>query len=130
MQMQMQTEAEAFACLAVLMAAADGVGTLDEGHYLFDTMARLPVFEGLDGTGFTAVLSEANRRVFSADRVDDGRVTDDGISSLLTQVRETLSPELRRQAAQMALELSRADEVSREEEVLMDRIRQELLLGA
>jgi hypothetical protein len=126
--MQTQTEAEAFACLAVMMAAADGVGTLDEGHYLFDTMARLPVFDGLDATGFMALLAEANRHVVSFARVEDGNITEEGISSLLSQVRETLSPELRQQAAQMALDLARADEVSQEEEALLDRIREELLL--
>jgi hypothetical protein len=125
--MQTQTEAEAFACLAVMMAAADGVGTLDEGHYLFETMVRLPVFEGLDAASFMTLLSEATRHVVSFARPDDGAITEEGISSLLREVRDSLSPELRRQALLMARDLARADDVSREEEALLERIREEFL---
>lgn len=128
--MRKKTEAEAFACLAVMVAAADGVGTVHEGHFLFDRMARLPVFEGLDAVGFTTLLSEASRHVVSFARPDDGALSDEGISILLREVRGSLSPELRQQALLMARDLARADDVSREEEALLERIRQELLLPA
>ena len=124
--METQTEAEAFACVAVMMAAADGIGTLEEGHYIFDTLANLPVFENLDAAGFRTVLSDANRRVSSFAHVDGGSITEEGIASLLGQIREALSPDLRTQVVQMAFDLARSDDVSREEEELMKRIRLEL----
>jgi len=123
----MHTEAEAFACVAVMMAAADGVGTLEESHYLFDTMADIPVFRDLDAEGFLMVLAEANRRVFSSPRTEDGRLTEDGVAAVLHQVRDALSPSLRAEAVRVALELAGADEVSAEEAALMERLRRELL---
>jgi len=123
----MQTKAEAFACVAVMMAAADGVGTLEEGHYIFDTLANLPVFENLDPAGFRTLLGEANRRVSTFADPEGGGITEEGVASLLGEIRQALSPDLCAQAVQMALDLARSDEVSREEEALMDRIREELL---
>jgi len=125
--MQIETNAEAFACLAVMMAGADGIGTTEESHFLFDTLAELPVFEGLDQAEFTMVLSEANRRVYGFAKPDDGRITEEGVSDILGRVRDALSPELRAEAVQMALDLARSDEMSPEEEALMERVRNELL---
>jgi tellurite resistance protein len=125
--MKMETNAEAFACLAVMMAGADGHGSMEESEFIFDTMAEMPVFEGLDQAGLLMVLSEANRRVYSFAKADDGRVSDEGISTILTQVRDKLTPALRAEAVQMALDLARADDLSPEEEMLMARMRSALL---
>ncbi len=125
--MSMESEAEAFACVAVMVAGADGIGTAEEGHYLFDTMARHPLFRDLDQASFTDVLSKASRHVYAFGRAADGRLSDEGVSSILNQVRAILSAELCQQALQMAFDLARSDEMAAEEESLMERLRQALL---
>ncbi len=128
--MNMESEAEAFACVAVMVAGADGIGTAEEGHYLFDTMSKHPVFRDLEPAAFTDVLSRASRHVYAFGRAADGRLSDEGVSTILDQVRTILSADLCEQAVQMAFDLARADEMAEEEESLMQRLRRALLTEA
>jgi len=46
-QVRIESAAEACAALAVIIVAADELGTDEERDFLFQTVAALPIFEGL-----------------------------------------------------------------------------------
>ena len=125
--MSMKTEADAFACLAVLVAGIDGLGTMEEREFLFGTLAGLPPFKSLDRSQFSTLLSDASGWVYDARRGTDGGLTDEGVSDLLDQICERVSPERHAQAFQMAMDLARADDLAGEEQRLVDRLRTRLL---
>ena len=125
--MTMRTEADAFACLAVLVAGIDGLGTMEERDFLFGTFASLPLFEDLDRNQFAALLSDASARVHAASPSKNGVLTDEAISELLDQICARLSPGLRSQAFDLAMGLASSDRMEVSEQRLMDKLRTHLL---
>jgi tellurite resistance protein len=128
--MKIDNETDAFAALAALVVGADGVGTQQEREFLHGTMAGLPMFQALDANQFQKLLADTTQRVFSSLPTEDGRVTEEGISAVLRQIREMLSPELQARALEMAVGLAGSDEISAEEDALIERLRRELSISS
>lgn len=126
--MKIENATDAFAALAVLIVGADGVGTTEERQFLYGALAALPMFRDLDASQFAVLLSDTTDRVCSSLPTEDGWVTEEGVLSVLRQIRQTLSPELRERALQMATDLAGSDEISVEEDALLQHVRRELSL--
>ena len=81
--MKIETPAEACACLAVLIAGADEVGTMEERRFLFENIAALPVFADFDQPQFSKLMEDATDWVWSEFPTDGGHITDDGVTKLV-----------------------------------------------
>lgn len=119
---RIQTPADACAVLALLVVGADDVGTMAEGRFLFDTIANLPMFEGLDHSSFGALMAETAEWVWSSYASDDNRISDEGISELLDMVCCALPEELRAETLRAAVGLAKADGMVEPEEILLKRL--------
>lgn len=120
--MKLETPAEACAALAVLIAGADSVGTLDEGRYLYDRIAAMPVFAGLDRERFTGLMDEATEWVWSTFPTAGGTLTDDGVADLVNRIGLALPRDMRVDTLRAAVGLARADGMAPEEEALLGRL--------
>lgn len=120
--MRIETPAEACAALAVLIVGADDVGTAEESRFLFETVAALPIFEGLDRPQFTKLMADATEGVWSSVPIDGTRLSDKGVSDLVRRICEALPSELRTEAFKGAVGLARADGISGEEALLLERL--------
>jgi tellurite resistance protein len=120
--MRIETPAEACAALAVLIVGADEVGTSEEGQFLFETVASLPIFEGLNRAQFTRLMADATEGVWSSVPIEGSRLSEDGVSEVLGRICEALPAELRTEAFEGAVGLARADGISDEEALLLERL--------
>jgi tellurite resistance protein len=120
--MKLETPAEACAALAVLIAGADSVGTTEEGRYLYDRIAPMPVFGGIDRERFTKLMDEMTEWVWDSFPTDGGRMTDDGVAQLVDRIAAALPRDMRLDTLKAALGLARADGMAPEEEALLGRL--------
>jgi hypothetical protein len=127
---KIETAADACAALAVLIAGADGRGTLAESAFLYDHVARMSQFGDLDRDGFTRLVSDAADWMWTSLPTEDDRLTDDAVGTVLQEICGAISPNLRSAALQMAVGLARADGVSPEERSLVERLCEGLGLDA
>jgi uncharacterized tellurite resistance protein B-like protein len=121
--MNIETTADAFAVLAALVVGADAVGTFTERRYLFEEMRGMKVFSDLDRAAFTRLISDRTSEVCSTYPTADGRVSDEGVETLLGQIAARLDPELRLEAFRMAAGLARSDGMDPHEDKLLGRVR-------
>lgn len=120
--MRIETPAQACAALAALIAGADEVGTMEESRFLYETVAAMPVFADLDRVAFTELMHTTTDWVWAEFPTLGGRVTDEGVTDLLGLICDALPPELRSEAFRAAVGLARADGVTSEEELLLQRV--------
>ena len=118
--MSVETPAEACAALAVLIAGADGVGSIEEGRFLFDDVANMPIFEELDRLEFAALMSDTVEFVWSTFPNDGEQLSDEGVVDLLSMICAAVTPDLRADAFRMAVGMAKADGVSSEERVVLE----------
>ena len=121
--MIIETPAGAFAAVATLVVGADRMATEEERDFIFGRMMALNVFRDLDGGGLKQLLSDATEEVCTKFPCEDGKVTDDGVTECLHVVTRHLTPELRREAFRMAIDLARTDGMVVEEEALLKQLR-------
>ena len=121
--MNIETPADAFAALAVLVLGADRVGTFEERRFLFERLADHEVFEGLDRDAFGTFMAETTDRVCAAFPTDGMRVTDEGVSEAVALIADVLNPELRSEAFRMAVDLARSDGMVLSEETVLERVQ-------
>lgn len=124
--MRIETPADACAALAVLIAGADEVGTMEEGRFLFETVAGLSMFDHLDRGQFAQLMADVADDVWSSFPTHGNRLSEDGVSDLLRLVCEALPRELRTEAFQAAVGLARSDGTTAEEARLLQRLCDEL----
>jgi tellurite resistance protein len=120
--MKLESPAEACAALAVLLAGADEVGTVEEGRFLFETVAAMPVFAGLDRSGFATLMGRTTEWVWSSFPTEGGRITDAGVSDLVARICNALPAEERLDTLKAAVGLARSDGVSAEEKQLLEAL--------
>lgn len=120
--MKIETEADACAALAVLIASADGHGTPQESNFLYDTVADMPPFAGMDRDGFVRLMSDAADWMWTSLPREGNRLTDDAVGQVLEGIRGAIEPGRREPALEMAVGLACVDGVSREERVLLVRL--------
>jgi tellurite resistance protein len=120
--MGVETPAEACAALAVLIAGADEIGTMEESRFMFETVAAMPVFEGLGRAQFSKLMEETTDWVWSTFPVEGGRVTDAGVGDLLGLICKALPKEMRGDALKAAVGLAMADGMAEGEQNLLGRL--------
>lgn len=128
--MKIETPAEACAALAVMIVAADEVGTVEEREFLFETVRSLPMFEGMDRAGFTDFVTSMTQRMFTSLPMQGSRISSDGVRDLLGMIREALPAERRVEALEVAVGLAQADGVECVEALLLQRLCEELEIGS
>jgi hypothetical protein len=119
MTIQFDNNAEAFASVAIVVMAADNVGSREEQIVLFDKVKELVIFSDYDEDGFMALLSAVTEKVYSSLPVADLFITEDGLAILCQAVCEVLDADLRLEAYSMAVGLIRSDEATKEEMALL-----------
>ncbi len=129
MTIQFENSAEAFASLAVVVAAADKIGSLEEQAFLFTQVKSLSVFHDYDEAGFAALLGRVVGKVYSELPTTELFITEEGVAILCRAVCEVLEPDLRLEAYQMAVGLTEADEATKEERVLLAGLHSGLKLN-
>ena len=129
MTFQIENNAEAFASVAVVVAAADKIGSLEEQAFLFTQVKNLAVFSGYDEAGFAALLGGVVEKAYSTLPTTELSITEEGVAILCRAVREVLEPDLRLEAYQMAVGLIEADEATEEEKALLAALRSGLELN-
>jgi len=118
---RIKTPADACAALAVLIVGADDVGTMAEGRYLFDTIAHLPVFEGMDTVGFGGLMAETAEWIWSTYAADN-HLTDEGLTELLDMICLALPREVRAVTLRAVVGLAKTDGMVEPEELLLRRL--------
>ena len=121
--MVIETRAGAFAAVATLVVGADRMATMEERGFIFGKMAALTAFKNMEDDAFLQLLTDATEEVCTSFPCEDGRVTDEGVSEVLAVVSEVLTPEQRKDAFRMAVDLARADGMVSEEQTLLDQLR-------
>lgn len=121
--MKIETPADAFATLAVLVLGADQVGTFEERRFLFERLSAHRVFGHLDHDGFATLVKDMTDMVCDTFPTEDGRTTDAGVSEAVGMIARTLTPDLRTDAFRMAVGLARIDGIVRPEEAVLEIVR-------
>jgi hypothetical protein len=119
MAIKFENDAEAVASVAVVVAAADKLGSLEEQAFLFEKVKSMAVFSDYDQAGFAALLGGVVEKVYSELPTTELFITEDGLMILCQTLCEVLDADLRFEAYSMAVGLIRADEASQEEMALL-----------
>ena len=119
MSIQFDNNAEAFASVVVVVAAADKIGSLEEQAFIFTKVKSLAVFSDYDEASFAALLGSVVEKVYSELPTTEFFITEDGLMTLCQALCEVLNPDLRLEAYSMAVGLIRADVASKEEMALL-----------
>lgn len=118
-----ETPAEACAALAILMAGADGMGTMEEGRFITQRARTLPLFADLDETQFSHLLSDVTGEVWPSLAAQGGGFDEEALEGLIRRIRDLLPDDLRQDALRMASDLAWVDGYSTTEHVLLERLR-------
>lgn len=124
--MRIETAAEACAALAVMIVAADQLGTDEERRFLFEDVAALPIFGGLDQGQFRKLMADAADGVYSSLPMEGNRISSDGVGHLVRQIREALPQSQRIEALEAAVGLARSDGITSVEALLLQRLCEQL----
>lgn len=130
MQMKIDTAAEACAALAVMIVAADERGTFEERDFLFEKVAALPIFRGLDQGQFTKLMADTTTGLHGSFATDGLRISSEGTGRVVQMIREALPPEWRVQALEAAVGLAQSDGVVSLEALLLQRLCEGLEIDA
>jgi tellurite resistance protein len=120
--MKIETAAEACAALAVMIVAADELGTDEERQFLFQSVKALPIFADLDGSEFMALIADTTEALYASLPTDGGRLSSDGVGQLVGMIRDALPAEQRVQALEAAVGLARSDGIVSGEALLLQRL--------
>jgi hypothetical protein len=126
MTVKFAKDTEWFLAVLTLVVGADQAGSLEERDFLFNKVKGLPVFASPSTTDFSKLLGQVTDTVYSSLPQQDGELTAAGIDSLLAEVKQALSPELRKSLVQIASELGTSDGAESKETALIDKIRRAL----
>lgn len=119
---KIETPADACAALALLIAGADNIGTIEEGRFLFGAIADMPIFADLDRDRFAGLMADTAEWIWTSYASDDNRITDEGISELIDLIAAALPGEHRVDAVRAAVGLARSDGMVEPEEALLRRL--------
>jgi hypothetical protein len=120
--MKIETAAEACAALAVMIVAADELGSEEERQFLFETVAALPMFADLDGSQFMALIADTTEVLYATLPTDGGRLSSDGVGQLVEAIRAALPVEQRVAALEAAVGLAQSDGIVSGEALLLQRL--------
>jgi len=120
--MKIETAAEACAALAAMIVAADELGTDAERQFLFDTVAALPIFAGLDQVQFSRLMSTTTEDLYASFAFEGTRMASDDVGRLVGMICDALPEDQRAQALEAAVGLARVDGMVSVEALLLQRI--------
>lgn len=126
MPVKFTNDAEAFLSVLSLVAGADQSGSLEERDFLFKKVKDLPVFGNPSTADFSKLLGKVTDDVYAGVAQKDGEFTAAGIDQLLAEVKNKLSPDLRKSLIQLAGELGDSDGADATENELLSQIRRAL----
>jgi len=122
-QARIESPAEAYAALAILMAGADGMGSLEEGRFITQRARAFPVFADLDATAFSELLEHMTEEVWPSLAARGDGFDEEALDGLIDRIRDVLPDDLRRDALRMASDLAWVDGYSYAEHALLQRLR-------
>ena len=120
---ELRRPAEAFAAVAWVVCAADKLGSTEEQRLLYEQVQNLDIFKGFGPLEFQYLLGATFNRVFRTLPNGELSIREQGVEGLIQAVNETLSPELRVEALEMAIGLARADGLCDEENALLEQLQ-------
>ena len=123
MALKLKNSSEAFLSVLSLVIGADHVGSLEERDFLFEKVKGLPLFGNPSVAEFSKLLGQVTNAVYSQGATQDGDITPEGISSVLTEAKKLLNPEQQKTLLKIATELSTSDGTAAEEIALLGQIR-------
>lgn len=119
MTIQFENNAEAFASVAIVVAAADNISSPEEQAFLFQKLKHIDIFSDYDEAGFAALLGNVVEKVYSTLPIAELSITEEGLAILCQALCEVLDANLRLAAYSMAVGLIRSDEATQEEIALL-----------
>jgi tellurite resistance protein len=129
-QTKIETAAEACAALAVLIAAADELGTNEERGFLFETVKALPIFADLDQKQFLKLMADTTEGLYASNAGEGGRMSSAEVGRLVDMIRDALPAERRVEALEVAVGLASSDGVVSVEALLLQRLCEGLEIDA
>ena len=120
--MKIETAAEACAALAVMIVAADELGTNEERRFLFETVAGLPMFGGLDQAQFKKLIADTTADMYASFPMSGNRMSSEGVGQLVEMIRKALPARRRVEALEAAVGLAQADGVVSVEALMLQRL--------
>ena len=82
MAFTLENPAEAYAAVSLLIAGADGVGTVEERQFLFEKLATIDVFAGQDAESMGCLLGTLTGRMFAELPNDGVKLNDEAVGQL------------------------------------------------
>jgi hypothetical protein len=123
MSLKFEKNSEAFLSVLTLVIGADQVGSLAERDFLYQKVKGISIFGNPSAADFGKLLGQVTETVYSKLPQKDGIIIAAGIDALFADVKNTLSPELRKTLVETAVALSDSDGTNAEEAELLAKIR-------
>jgi hypothetical protein len=121
-ELRIDTAAEACAALAVMIVGADDLGTLEERDFLFDRVAGLPIFGGIDRAQFAQLMADTTAGLYATPTAGGQRMSSEDVGQVVLMIREALPPAQRVEALEVAVGLAQVDGVVSLEALLLQRL--------
>jgi hypothetical protein len=126
MALKFSKDTDAFLSVLALVVGADQSGSLEERDFLFHKVKDLAIFGNPTTADFSRLLGKVTDAIYTDLPQQDGEFTAAGIDALLTEVKKTLSAELRKNLVTIASELSASDGTDSKETDLIGKVRRAL----
>ena len=123
MSLKFEKNSEAFLSVLTLVIGADQVGSLAERDFLFQKVKGISIFGNPSAADFAKLLGQVTETVYANLPQKDGVIIASGIDALFADVKNMLSPELRKTLVETAVGLSDSDGTNPEEAELLAKIR-------
>jgi len=120
--MKIDTAAEACAALAVMIVAADELGTIEERDFLFEKVATLPIFGGLDRAQFTKLMADTTAGLYASLATGGDRLSSEAVGRVVQMICDALPLDRRVEALEAAVGLAQSDGIVSLEALLLQRL--------
>ncbi len=130
MAFTLETPAEAYAAVTLLVVGADGVGTMEERDFLFGELGSLDVFAGHGAESFGAMLGAMTGRIVSGLSNDGTALDTDAVQHLCTSARAVLDASQCHELFSSAVKLAYSDGLANAERAVLGQIAEGLGIDA
>jgi len=130
MAFKLESPAEAYAAISLLIVGADGVGTMEERAFLFETLGGTDVFSDHDAESFGAMLGSMTGRLvadLSNGVSSPGR---EAVRELCASARSVLDAEQCLALFSSAVQLANSDGLANLESVALRQVAEGLGIAA
>ncbi|SRR6266851_6943662 len=124
MTIKISNPAEAFAAIASVMIAADGLGSMEERRSVLEKLSASPSLAGQDGAALGALLGRVTDHLVETLPVSEsGAFTPAAVTTLLTVVKPVLNAAQRAECIRLAETTAGADGASDAENAILAQLR-------